>query len=78
MLFDPVAYGPPEPIIVPAEFVKVQLVSSRLLPLNTLMVIGPLNPPVDVALPFKLTLPPQEVMSGPASTVGKGVTNTVT
>jgi hypothetical protein len=79
-LLEPVAYGPPEAMTAPNELVIVQVVSSRLLPLNTLTVMGPVKPPDAVAVPFKTVdvCPPQSVTSGPAFTVGNGLTYTVT
>ena len=52
VLFDPAAYGPPEAKTVPKELVMVQVVSSRLLPLNKLTVIAPVKPPEALAVPL--------------------------
>ena len=52
VLFEPAAYGPPEAITVPNELVMVQVVSSRLLPLNKLTVISPVKPPDALAVPL--------------------------
>ena len=80
VLFEPAAYGPPEARTVPNELVMVQVVSSRLLPLKRFTVISPVNPPDALAVPLSTVdvCPPQSVTSGPASTVGKGLTYTVT
>jgi hypothetical protein len=58
----------------------VQVVSSRLLPLKRFTVISPVNPPDALAVPLSTVdvCPPQSVTSGPAFTVGKGLTYTVT
>ena len=54
----------------------VQVVSSKLLPLKIFTVIGPVKPPVAEAVPLSTVevCPPQSVTSGPAFTVGKGLT----
>ena len=80
VLFEPAAYGPPEAITVPNELVMVQVVSTRLLPLKRFTVMSPVNPPEALAVPFRTVdvCPPQSVTSGPAFTVGNGLTYTVT
>lgn len=76
VLFEPAAYGPPEARIVPTEFVMVQVVSSKLLPLKRFTVMFPVKPPVAEAVPLSTVevCEPHNVTSGPAFTVGKGLT----
>ena len=65
-------------MICPNEFVMFQVVSSKLLPEKILISIGPPNPPMALAEPFNTAdCPLQMVTSGPAFTVGAGLTKTV-
>lgn len=61
---------------VPTELVIVQVVSSRLLPLKILIVMGPVKPPEAEAVPVNVAepWPLHKETSGPAFTVGSGLT----